>query len=104
MTEDEVVKILGGPSLKYKEVAAESHRLKKELGRPPFEFQRPWLEEPEVPFRPPLALGRFRIWTGRRGSIEIELNQDNHVCWKRFQAVRWINGGILDRLPDWLGW
>src|SRR5262249_34870773 len=84
MTEEEVAEILGRP----------------ELGRRLFEFEGPTLEEPEIKL---LDLERLRIWDGRRGRIEIELDHDRHVRRKRFQGVRWINGGVFDRLRDWLG-
>jgi len=49
-------------------------------------------------------LDTLRIWTGRRGRIDIDFDEDNHVRWKHFQGGRWRNGGILDRLRDWLDW
>jgi hypothetical protein len=102
MTEDEVAEILGGPSRNREEARAEYVRLQNELGRPPYEIDDPWLEEPAVRFR--LGWERVKIWTGRRGRIKIELDHDNHVGWKGFQRVRWTNGSILDRLRDWLDW
>jgi hypothetical protein len=102
MTEEDVAEILGGPGMTYEEEVAEYDRLEKELGQPPYEIQDPRLEEPEGSGI--LVLDRMRIWKGRRGSITIELDQENHVRWKAFQGVRWVNGGILDRLRDWLGW
>ena len=75
--------------------------MKKELGRTPFELRDPWLAEPED--KRFVVLDRSRIWSGRRGTIEIELDQGNRVCFKEFQAVRWIDEGFLDRLRDWLG-
>jgi hypothetical protein len=84
------------------EAARQYLRLENELGQPPFENEDPRMEEPEVAPRHLVTGGR--IWTGRRGIIAIEFDQDNRVCWKEFQGVRWINGGILDRLRDWLGW
>ena len=102
MTEDEVVEILGGPGMTDKEDRMEYLRLEKELGRRPWAFADPTLVEPEG--RGPLFWDRIKIWTGRRGRIGIELDQDNHVRWKSFNGVRWINRGILDRLRDWLGW
>ena len=101
MTEEDVAEILGGPGMSPEEDRAELDRLQNELGRAPFETEDPRLEEPEV--RPFLVWDRVRIWNGRRGSIMIELDQENHVRWKAFQGVRWINGNILDRLRDWLG-
>ena len=101
MTEDEVVDILGGPGMTYEGAFVQYERLEKELGKPPLEFPGPWLQEPEEGLP---VLDRVRIWNGRPGSILIELDQDNHVCLKRFQGLRWTNGGILDRLRDWLGW
>jgi hypothetical protein len=101
MTEEEVAEILGGPGMSREEAAAEYFRLEKELGRPPYEIQDPRLEEPEVPEN--VDGDTARIWTGRRGSIMIELTLDDHVGWKHFQVVRWTNGGFLDRLRDWLG-
>jgi hypothetical protein len=101
MTEDEVVEILGRPAMTDKEADAEYGRVRKELGLRPFEFEA-LLEEPVV--RRPLDLDRLKSWIGRRGSIAIELDQDNRVSWKSFQGGRWINDGILDRLRDWLGW
>ena len=96
MTEEEVAEILGGPGVSYEKDAAQYVRLANELGRPPYEF--------EDPMRGGLFWHGDKVWVGRRGIIVIELNQDDHVCWKIFQGVRWINGGILDRLRDWLGW
>ena len=87
MTEREVAEILGGPGMTPAE----------ELD--PFEFE-PSLEEPARPIR----LVSAKIWYGRRGRIVIDLGQDNLVCWKFFQRGRRINGAILDRLRDWLGW
>ena len=106
MTEKEVAEILGRPGMTDEEARAEHIRLEKELGRTAFEIEDPFLEEPqpELRFHLPVALERFRIWTGRRGTIEIELDPHNRVRWKGFQAMRWINGSILDRLRDWLGW
>ena len=99
MTEDELAEILGGPGMSYAEAGAEHDRLEKELGRPPFELEPLSLEEPEGK-----GFVEAKVWTGRRGMILIELDQDNHVLWKRFQEGRWINASILDRLRDWLGW
>ena len=105
MTEEEVAEILGGPAVTYVEADAQYERLEKELGRPVLEFQDPSLEEPVGPGFPlPLVLERFKVWGGRRGRILIQFDEDNHVCWKGFHGMRWINGGILDRLRDWLGW
>src|SRR6516165_8992873 len=104
MTEEEVAEILGGRGMTEAEDLAEHNRLVAELGRQPFAFEDPWLEEPEPGPEHKRVLGdRGRIWTGRRGAIGIRLDQDNHVCWKGFHGVRWTNGGILDRLRDWLG-
>jgi hypothetical protein len=102
MTEDEVAEILGGPGKTYEEDVAQYLRLRKELGQPPYEFHDPRLEAPE--WRRIMFWDRAKIWTGRRGIIAIDLDQDNHVCWKRFRGVRWTNAGILDRLRDWLDW
>jgi hypothetical protein len=102
MTEDEVAEILGGQGMSYEEYWAQYDRREKELGRRPFEIEELGMEEPEA--RRHFVQDRVKVWTGRRGSIAIELDQDNHVCWKHFQGYRWINGGILDRLRDWLGW
>jgi len=99
MTEEEVAEILGGPGMSREETRAEYLRLLIELGRPPYETDEPWLDEPTLADR----LVWLRVWTGQRGRIKIELDHDNHVVWKGFQRVRWINGGILDRLRDWLG-
>jgi hypothetical protein len=98
MTEKEVVGILGRPGMSHEEAEVQYDRLKKELGPPAFEFE-------DLSAEGNWLFGRTgKIWTGRRGRIEIEFDQDNHVCWKAFQGGRWINGGILDRLRDWLGW
>jgi hypothetical protein len=103
MTEEEVAEILGGPSMTFKAVLAENDRLKKELGRAPFEFEDLTLEEPaDKGFS--VDWDRVKVWSGRRGRIAIELDQDNHVGWKDFEGGRWINGGIIDRLRGWLGW
>ncbi|HMF15956.1 MAG TPA: hypothetical protein VKE98_02065, partial [Gemmataceae bacterium] len=102
MTEEEVAEMLGGPGMSYQEADAQYDRLEKELGRPPFQMQELGMEEPEVRRR--FVLDRVKVWTGRRGSIAIELDQNQHVRWKHFQGVRWTNAGILDRLRDWLGW
>jgi hypothetical protein len=102
MTEDEVVEILGGAGINRHEDDGQFERLAKELGRPPFEFEDLILEEPEG--KEVVVHQRVKVWTGRRGMIVIFFDQDNHVCWKRFRGVRWINGGVLDRLRDWLGW
>jgi hypothetical protein len=100
MTEDEVAEILDGPGMTFKEAEAEYERQTKELGRPPFEFEERWLRQGEL-----TAIVRDRkVWRGRRGIIEIALDQDNHVRWKHFQGGRWSNENILDRLRDWLGW
>jgi hypothetical protein len=101
MSEKEVVEILGGPGMSYAEDVAQYQRLLKELDQPPWEFKGPRLYEPEDKG---VFDDRVKVWNGRRGSIEIELDQDNHVCWKHFRGVRWTNQGILDRLRDWLGW
>jgi hypothetical protein len=100
MTEDEVAEILGGPGITYGDAFAQFQRLEKELGKFPCEFEDVRLEEPEGLAVP---IDRIKIWTGRRGLILIELDQDNNVRSKEFQGVRWINGSILDRLRDWLG-
>ena len=98
MTEDEVVEILGGAGINRHEDDGQFERLAKELGRPPFEFE-------DLSAEGNWLFGRTgKIWTGRRGRIEIEFDQDNHVCWKAFRGGRWINQGILDRLHAWLGW
>ena len=103
MTEEEVAEILGGPGMSREEDIADMARLANELGRAPFEDQGPWLEEPLM-MRGVLIWHRDNIWVGRRGSIVIELDRDNRVRWKSFHGLRWINGNILDRLRDWLGW
>jgi hypothetical protein len=105
MTEYEVVEILGSPGMSHETVEAQYDRLEKELGRCPFEIEDPSLMEPKGrPFFWEFVSDRNRIWNGRRGIIAIELDQENRVSWKSFQAGRWINGGILDGLRDWLGW
>src|SRR5262249_62055690 len=76
MTEDEVAEILGGPGMRREEDIAENDRLEKELGRPPFEIEDPFLEEPEN--RLLVARHRLKIWNGRHGTIAIELDEDNH--------------------------
>ena len=101
MTEKKVVEILERPGMSFDEDWIEYVRLEKELGRPPCEIELPTLEQPEGKR---FVEERTTIWTGRRGMIVIEFDQDNHVCWKHFQGYRWINGGILDRFRDWLGW
>jgi len=101
MTEDEVAEILGGPGMTYEEADTQIDRLEKELGRAPFELEHLELEEPEGKG---IVEERAKVWTGRRGNIMIELDQDNRVSWKSFQGVRWTDGGIIDRLRDWLGW
>jgi hypothetical protein len=103
MTEEEVAEILGEPGMSRAEDLAEYNRLLEELGRVPFEYEGPTLEEPDL-WPGFLVPSRHRIWNGRRGSIVIQFDEDNHVWWKRFHGMRWINGGILDRLRDWLGW
>ena len=109
MTEDEVAEILGGPGMTFNEFFAERQRLEEEMffaptkvvHGPRFEVEDPSLEEPEDKA---VVGDRAKVWTGQRGIILIDLDQDNHVCWKRFHGGRWTNGGILDRLRDWLGW
>jgi hypothetical protein len=101
MTEEEVAEILGGAGMTWQEHRTQYARLEKELGGPPFQIQLPTLEEPEVPI---LVVTEDRYWTGRRGMILLELDQDNRVCRKFFQGVRWTNGGVVDRLRDWLDW
>ena len=103
MTEDEVAEILGKPGISDMELNAEHLRLEKELGRPPgWQAEDPTLDEGEK--RPFWRWDKAKIWTGRRGVILIDLDQDSHLERKRFQGVRWTNEGILDRLRDWLGW
>src|SRR6516165_6069335 len=102
MTEGEVAEILGGPGMSHETFLAQYDRLEKELGRSPCEFERPQLEEPEDWVF--VVWDRARIWTGRRGIIEIELDQDNKVCWMRFKGLRWKNADVIDRLRDWLDW
>ena len=102
MTEDEVAEILGSRGMSREEEWDEYVRLEKELGQPPFEYEDLRLQEPEM--GGPSNWDRVKIWTGRRRNIVIELDQDNQVCWKAFQGLRWSNGNILDRLRDWLGW
>jgi hypothetical protein len=102
MTEDEVAEILGSRGITYEEAEAQYQRLEKEVGKPPFDIEGARLQEPEDERF--AVLHRARIWIGRRGSIEIEFDQDNRVWWKSFQGVRWNNGSILDRLRDWLDW
>ena len=101
MTEDEVAEILGGPGMSSDEDIAHYVRLIKELRQRPYELEHSRLEVPEGK---EAAWERTKIWIGRRGRIEIELDQDNHVCWKAFWRVRWSNGSFVDRLRDWLGW
>jgi hypothetical protein len=102
MTEDEVVEILGGPGISCWEAVVQYHRLEKELGKFPYEFEDPSLSEPA---NGAVGVGDWdKIWTGRRGIIEIRFDRDKHVCWKKFHGVRWINRGVLERLRDWLGW
>jgi hypothetical protein len=90
MTEEEVAEILGGPAMTDEE------------SFPPCEFEDPKLVEVES--KAGVGVRTVKAWTGRRGIILIELDQENRVFWKNFQGVRWTNGGILDRLRDWLGW
>jgi hypothetical protein len=91
MTEDEVAGILGKPT------KTEILTLKT------WQWEDPHLEEPAD--KGLFVVGeRDKLWSGRRGMIEIEFDQENRVCWKSFRGVRWINEGILDRLRDWLGW
>jgi len=85
MTEDEVAEILGGPGMSREEHAAQYARLEKELGQRPWEFEGPILEEPEdrrLEGRR-LVWERVTVWTGRRGDILIELDQENRVCCKK---------------------
>ena len=103
MTEEEVAEILGGPGVSLDETWAQYDRLQKQLNHAPWQFEDPHLAEPAD--KGLFVVGeRDKIWTGRRGMIEIEFDQENRVCWKSFRGVRWINEGILDRLRDWLGW
>jgi hypothetical protein len=102
MTEDEVAEILDNPGMTDEEALAQYVALEKELGRPPFENEGPRMEEPKEPPRH-LVTGS-RIWSGHRGIIFVEFDQENRVCCKEFQGGRWINAGVLDRLRDWLGW
>ena len=103
MTEKEVAEILGGAGMNYWDAWDGHAALEKELGRPPFLYEGPTPEEPTNKW--PFVVGdRVKVWTGRRGLILIESDRDKNVCWKQFHGVRWINGGILDRLRDWLGW
>src|SRR5262249_25943730 len=81
MTEEEVAEILGEPGMTSEEAARQFLRLENELGQP-----------------------RLKAWTGRRGVMFIELDQENQVRWKHFERRRRTNGGILDRLRDWLDW
>jgi hypothetical protein len=101
ITEEQAAEILGNPGMNYEKFVDQYVGLEKELGRPPCEIELPTLEQPEGKR---FVEERTTIWTGRRGMIVIEFDQDNHVCWKHFQGYRWINGGILDRFRDWLGW
>ena len=103
MTEEEVAEILGRPGMSSDEHRAQYVRLEKKLGQPPWDWEDPRLEQPELR-RQGLMVSEDRIWVGRHGCIQIELDQDNHVSWKEFSPVRWVNGSILDRLRDWLGW
>jgi len=103
MTEDEVAEILGGPGASWEEADAEYWRLADELGRPPRVLEDPKLKEPEAGNLVRENRERVKIWIGRRGSIAIELDQDNHVCLKIFEGGRWNNPVVLDRLRDWLG-
>jgi hypothetical protein len=98
MTEDEVAEILGGPGRNFQEANTEILQLEIEVGRP-FEWE---MEKPAK--RGLVVIASARVWSGRRGIIVIELDQDNQVCWKAFQALRWLNGNVFDRLRDWLGW
>ena len=105
MTEKEVEEILRGAGMSRKKYWAQYDRLEKDLGRRPCEVEGPSLQEPKRGSCGRFAVwARFRIWTGGRGIIFIELDQENRVCCKEFQGARWTNGGILDRLRDWLGW
>jgi len=101
MTEEEVAEMLGGPGVSHAESFAQYQRLEKELGKFPYEIGDPSLEEPKGFVA---VADTVKVWTGRRGVILIDLDQDHHVCWKNFHGLRWINGNILDRLRDWLGW
>jgi hypothetical protein len=85
----------------HKAAVAENDRLEREMGHFPYKIENPSLEEPKGLV--PVAY-TVKVWTGRRGIMLIDFDLDNHVCWKGFQGVRWINGSILDRLRDWLGW
>jgi hypothetical protein len=100
MTEEEVAEILGGPGMDLEEALAENDP-RRSFSRWPFLMEGQFDTQPNEQ----KALGEsVKFWTGRRGRIVIQLDQDNHVCWKRFQVVRWTNAGILDRLRDWLDW
>ena len=88
--------------MSYEEFVAQLEQRFAKLDQLPYETEGPTLEAPEL--RRIMFSERAKIWTGRRGIIAIDLDQDNHVSWKQFQVVRWINGNTLDRLRDWLGW
>jgi hypothetical protein len=98
MTEEEVMEILGGPGMSF-----DAQNFQKQLPQALFLFEDPHLEEPA--HKGLFVVGdRNKLWSGRRGMIEIEFDQENRVCWKSFQGMRWTNQGILDRIRDWLGW
>ena len=100
MTEDEVAEILGRPGMSHEEYLDEINRPEKEVDQMFFEIEDP---RPAGGVRL-VVWDRARIWTGRRGIIEIELDQDNKVCWMRFKGLRWKNADVIDRLRDWLDW
>src|SRR5262245_48562571 len=85
MTEEEVAEILGSTGMNYWEFSAQYEQLEEELVPAPWELKNP---KPilEAPAGRHLLVDwdRVKVWSGRRGCIKIDLDQDNHVCWKQF--------------------
>ena len=87
MTEKEVEGILGGPGkselLNMKNVA-------KEKGLPIIEMFQGQIPKP-------------KIWKGRRGIVQIQLDEESRVSGKSFLGFG-ERSSFIDRLRDWLGW
>jgi hypothetical protein len=92
MAIEEVERVLGGPGRKSDEIPLSE--LNYTIDVPTYE--EPW-ENPFIELKAPK-----RVWFGKDGIIEINVNMQNQVIYKNFRDR--YKPTIIDRIRDWLGW
>ena len=101
MSEKEVEGILGGPGTDYVKWLKEYEAwLKTEQNEPLVPNGIRFDESNGVQWNPE----KHKLWFGRRGSIEIQFDDEGIVRGKIFEGLRPTDPSFFDRLRDWLGW